>query len=109
MSLHRVVPCLSKEYHTPEMVPFVLPNILLIAEEATKEEFQSLILQDMIPLFRLQEPIQVTTFLLQSLNHSVKLFHNVNSAKNRSPIIFNSSISCAYLLFLVFNRSAYGM
>lgn len=63
MSLHRVVPCLAKEYHTPEMVPFVLPNVLLVAEEATKEEFQSLILQDMIPLFRLQEPIQVTYLL----------------------------------------------
>lgn len=64
VSLHRVVPCLAKEYHTPEMVPFVLPNVLLVAEEATKEEFQSIILQDMIPLFRLQEPIQVIFFLI---------------------------------------------
>ncbi|XP_054707393.1 SCY1-like protein 2 [Uloborus diversus] len=67
VTLHRVVPCLVKEYHTPEMVPFVLPNILLVAEDATKEEFQSLILQDMIPLFRLQEPVQVTLIFMQKM------------------------------------------
>lgn len=76
MSLHRVVPCLSKEYHTPEMVPFVLPNVLLVAEEATKEEFQSYILQDMIPLFRLQEPIQVSIYFLRNSNDAFRLFHN---------------------------------
>ncbi|KAG8180477.1 hypothetical protein JTE90_026639 [Oedothorax gibbosus] len=67
VNLYRVVPCLAKEYPTPEMVPFVLPNVLLVAEEVTKEEFQAHILPDIIPLFRLQEPVQVTLIFMQKM------------------------------------------
>lgn len=41
------------------MVPFVLPNVLLIAEECTKDEYIRLILPDLTPVFKQQEPIQV--------------------------------------------------
>lgn len=41
------------------MVPFVLPNVLLIAEECTKDEYVRLILPDLTPVFKQQEPIQV--------------------------------------------------
>lgn len=41
------------------MVPFVLPNVLLIAEECTKEEYVRLILPDLSPVFKQQEPLQV--------------------------------------------------
>lgn len=41
------------------MVPFVLPNVLLIAEECTKDEYIRLILPDLRPVFKQQEPIQV--------------------------------------------------
>lgn len=41
------------------MVPFVLPNVLMIAEECTKEEYVKLILPDLGPVFKQQEPIQV--------------------------------------------------
>nr|CAD7407170.1 unnamed protein product [Timema poppensis] len=37
--LFRVLPCLVKEFVNPTMVPFVLPNILLISDSCTKEEF----------------------------------------------------------------------
>lgn len=67
VTLFRVLPCLVKEYPNAEMVPFVLPNVLLIAEESTKEEFQMYILQDMIPLFRLQEPVQVMLIFMQKM------------------------------------------
>ncbi|KAG0424765.1 hypothetical protein HPB47_028031 [Ixodes persulcatus] len=58
VALHRVLPCLAKEYASPEMVPFVLPSVLLIAEQATKEEFCATILPDLIRIFRLREPVQ---------------------------------------------------
>ncbi|CAG2053787.1 unnamed protein product, partial [Timema podura] len=35
----QVLPCLVKEFVNPTMVPFVLPNILLISDSCTKEEF----------------------------------------------------------------------
>ena len=31
--IHRVVPCLAKEFVNPHMIPFVLPSVLAIAEE----------------------------------------------------------------------------
>lgn len=45
------------------MVPFVLPNVLLIAEECTKEEYIKLILPELSPVFKQQEPIQVCMYV----------------------------------------------
>ena len=57
--VQRILPCLTSEFVNPDMVPFVLPNVLLIAEECTKEEYVKLILPELGPVFRQQEPIQV--------------------------------------------------
>ncbi|TNN28431.1 SCY1-like protein 2 [Liparis tanakae] len=46
------------------MVPFVLPNVLLIAEECTKEEYVRLIMPDLTPVFKQQEPIQASNMIL---------------------------------------------
>lgn len=67
VALHRVLPCLVKEYLNPDMVPFVLPSVLLIAEQASKEEFCSFILPDLIRIFRLREPIQVLLIFMQKM------------------------------------------
>lgn len=57
--VHRILPALTSEFVNPDMVPFVLPNVLLIAEECTKDEYVRLILPDLTPVFKQQEPIQV--------------------------------------------------
>lgn len=57
--VQRILPYLTAEFVNPDMVPFVLPNVLLIAEECTKEEYIKLILPDLGPVFKQQEPIQV--------------------------------------------------
>uniref|UniRef100_A0A2R5LB14 Protein kinase domain-containing protein n=1 Tax=Ornithodoros turicata TaxID=34597 RepID=A0A2R5LB14_9ACAR len=67
VALHRVLPCLVKEYVNPDMVPFVLPSVLLIAEQATKEEFTSFILPDLVRIFRLREPIQILLIFMQKM------------------------------------------
>ncbi|XP_013786598.1 SCY1-like protein 2 isoform X1 [Limulus polyphemus] len=67
VALQRVLPCLVKEYVNPEMVPFVLPNVLLIAEQVSKEEFRHNILPDLIPVFKLQEPVQILLIFMQKM------------------------------------------
>lgn len=67
VALHRVLPCLAKEYASPEMVPFVLPSVLLISEQATKEEFCSIILPGLIRIFRLREPVQILLIFMQKM------------------------------------------
>lgn len=57
--VHRILPALTSEFVNPDMVPFVLPNVLLIAEECTRDEYIRLILPDLTPVFKQQEPIQV--------------------------------------------------
>lgn len=90
VNLYRIVPCLAKEYHTPEMVPFVLPNVLLVAEETTKEEFQSVILQDIIPLFRLQEPVQITLIFMQKMELLLSKCPQAVIANHVLPMIYKA-------------------
>lgn len=59
--VYRILPALTSEFVNPDMVPFVLPNVLLIAEECTKDEYVRLILPDLTPVFKQQEPVQVDT------------------------------------------------
>lgn len=61
MVVYRILPALTSEFVNPDMVPFVLPNVLLIAEECTKDEYVRLILPDLSPVFKQQEPVQVHT------------------------------------------------
>uniref|UniRef100_A0A3P8ZB85 Protein kinase domain-containing protein n=1 Tax=Esox lucius TaxID=8010 RepID=A0A3P8ZB85_ESOLU len=60
----RILPALTSEFVNPDMVPFVLPNVLLIAEECTKDEYIRLILPDLTPVFKQQEPVQVNILLI---------------------------------------------
>ncbi|XP_074480997.1 SCY1-like protein 2 isoform X1 [Sebastes fasciatus] len=62
--VYRILPALTSEFVNPDMVPFVLPNVLLIAEECTKEEYVRLIMPDLTPVFKQQEPIQASNMIL---------------------------------------------
>uniref|UniRef100_A0A7M4DVF8 SCY1 like pseudokinase 2 n=1 Tax=Crocodylus porosus TaxID=8502 RepID=A0A7M4DVF8_CROPO len=66
--IQRILPPLTSEFVNPDMVPFVLPNVLLIAEECTKEEYVKLILPDLAPVFKQQEPIQILLIFLQKMD-----------------------------------------
>ncbi|XP_025059978.1 SCY1-like protein 2 isoform X5 [Alligator sinensis] len=66
--IQRILPSLTSEFVNPDMVPFVLPNVLLIAEECTKEEYIKLILPDLAPVFKQQEPIQILLIFLQKMD-----------------------------------------
>ncbi|XP_053572975.1 SCY1-like protein 2 [Bombina bombina] len=66
--VQRILPYLTSEFVNPDMVPFVLPNVLLIAEECTKEEYVKLILPDLRPVFKQQEPVQILLIFLQKMD-----------------------------------------
>lgn len=71
--MYRILPALTSEFVNPDMVPFVLPNVLLIAEECTKEEYVRLIMPDLTPVFKQQEPIQVDTHTVFICTSETKL------------------------------------
>lgn len=56
----RVLPCLTRDLAQPVMIPFVLPNILDIAQESNNKEFIQHILPHIKPVMKLTDPIQVS-------------------------------------------------
>ena len=62
MGLQRILPCIMKECMNKDMVPFILPSVIVIAEQATDKDFAKLILPGLIPIFRIEEPVQVSMF-----------------------------------------------
>lgn len=65
------------------MVPFVLPNVLLIAEDCTTQEFIDLILPELKPVFKIQEPIQVGVQSVLAIKLSLHSDHLIKNTFNR--------------------------
>ncbi|CAG9562341.1 unnamed protein product [Danaus chrysippus] len=71
--IYRILPCLTKEFVNPPMVPFVLPNVLLIAENSSKEEYVKYILPVLKPVMLIQDPIQILLIFMQKMELLLKL------------------------------------
>lgn len=67
INTNRILPCLIKEFVNSSMVPFVLPNVLYIAEYCDQAQFTREILPHLIPVMKLQEPIQVLLIFMQKM------------------------------------------
>lgn len=65
--LHRVMPCLAKEFVNPSMVPFILPCALHITQEASKENYVAHILPHLRPVMKIQEPVQILLIFMQRM------------------------------------------
>jgi len=68
----RVLPALSGEFRNPKMIPFILPLILLIADDCTMHEYATLIFPVLIPALQVQDPIQVPIIFLQKMDLLLK-------------------------------------
>lgn len=73
VNVNRILPCLVKEFVNPPMVPFVLPNVILIAESATEREYTQLILPSLKSVMKLQEPVQILLIFMQKMELLLKL------------------------------------
>ncbi|KAI5726365.1 hypothetical protein M8J76_001330 [Diaphorina citri] len=73
INTNRILPCLMKEFINSSMVPFVLPNVLYIAEQCSQQEFTRDVLPHLIPVMKLQEPIQVLLIFMQKMEILLKL------------------------------------
>lgn len=66
--IHRVFPCLAKEFVNPDMVPFVLPSSLQIADTASNDDFVKHILPSLKPVMKMMEPIQILLIFMQRMD-----------------------------------------
>lgn len=55
------------------MIPFVLPNVLLIAEQCTNQEYVKNVLHHLKPVMKISEPIQILLIFMQKMDLLLKL------------------------------------
>uniref|UniRef100_A0A0A9XT86 SCY1-like protein 2 n=1 Tax=Lygus hesperus TaxID=30085 RepID=A0A0A9XT86_LYGHE len=88
--VHRVVPCLAKEFVNPMMVPFVLPCVFIIAENCTKQEFSSHILPHLKKVMHIQDPIQVLLLFMQKMNLLLKMTPHEEVKADVLPLLYRA-------------------
>ena len=66
--IHRVFPCLAKEFVNPDMVPFVLPSALQIADHASKTDYEKHVLPSLKPVMKMMEPGQILLIFMQRMD-----------------------------------------
>ncbi|KPJ16198.1 SCY1-like protein 2 [Papilio machaon] len=88
--IYRILPCLTKEFVNPPMVPFVLPNVLLIAENSTKEEYVKYILPVLKPVMMIQDPIQILLIFMQKMELLLKLTPGEEVKSDILPMLYRA-------------------
>uniref|UniRef100_A0A6G1SQP9 SCY1-like protein 2 n=1 Tax=Aceria tosichella TaxID=561515 RepID=A0A6G1SQP9_9ACAR len=68
LKINRIAQSLFQDFVDPEMIPYVLPNILIIAKDSTPTEFKTKIFPNLKPSFRILEPKSVPNMLLDNLD-----------------------------------------
>lgn len=86
--LHRVFPCLVRDLTQPAMVPFVLPNILDIAQHCSQKEFVKYILPFLKPVMKLTDPVQILLIFLQRMELMLKLTPAEDVQQHVLPMLY---------------------
>ncbi|XP_055712763.1 SCY1-like protein 2 [Phlebotomus papatasi] len=90
INMQRILPCLIKEFINAPMVPFVLPNVLLIAENCTEKEYKRHILPPLKAVMKIQEPIQILLIFLQKMDLLLKLTPSEDVKTDVLPMLYRA-------------------
>ncbi|XP_969159.1 SCY1-like protein 2 [Tribolium castaneum] len=88
VKVQRVLTCLSRDLAQPAMVPFILPSILDIAQDCTKEEYCLYVLPHLKPVMKLMEPIQILLIMLQRMELLLKLTPPEDVQQHVLPMLY---------------------
>lgn len=89
IKIQHILPCLTKEFVNQQMIPFVLPNYFLIAEECTKDEYRQLHVS-LKPVLKMQEPIQILLILIQNIELLLKLTPTEDLQSDVLPMLYRA-------------------
>lgn len=73
INLYRILQCLVKEFLNPQMVPFVLPNVLMIADKCSQDEYLKYVWPHLKPVMKMQDPIQILLIFMQKMELLLRL------------------------------------
>lgn len=89
INFQHVLPCLTKEFTNPQMIPFILPSIICIAENCTDEQY-AFIYSKLKPVMKLEEPIQIILILMKNIDLLIKLTPKDNIETDLLPMLFRA-------------------
>ena len=90
INVQRILPPLLKECVNHDMIPFVLPNILQIAEQASDKEYVTNILPALIPMFKIESPIQIMLLFMQNMTLLLKKTPQADIKAHVFPMIYKA-------------------
>jgi SCY1-like protein 2 len=67
--LKKVLPPLLEELKNSVMMPFALVPVMIIAEECSVVEFETLLFDHLVPIFEVTEPVQVQSIFMHKVGH----------------------------------------
>lgn len=74
VNVRQILPCLVREFVNTAMIPFVLPNVLLIVQGcATPNEYRNDIQRHLLPVMKITNPIQILLIFMQNIELLIKL------------------------------------
>lgn len=90
----QILPCLAREFVNTTMIPFVLPNLLLIAEKCPSQtEYLADVQRHLLPIMKIEQPIHILLIFMQNLEMLIKL-STVHVIKNDLLAMCNRALEC---------------
>lgn len=84
------MPSLVKEFVNPPMIPFVLPNVLLIAENCNSQEYVKHVLVHLKPVMKITDPIQILLIFMQKMDLLLKLTPAEDVKSDVLPMLYRA-------------------
>lgn len=70
----QILPCLAREFVNATMIPFVLPNVMLIAKNCpSQSEYVTDVQHHLLPIMKIEQPIQILLIFMQNMDLLIKL------------------------------------
>lgn len=90
----QILPCLARELVNASMIPFVLPNILLIAQQCpTQTEYLDDVQRHLLPIMKIEQPIHILLIFMQNMEFLIKL-STIQVIKHDLLSMCNRALEC---------------
>lgn len=94
VNVKQILPCLVREFVNAAMIPFVLPNVLLIVQNsATSDEYTTDIQRHLLPIMKIASPVQILLIFMQNIELLIKL-SSADVIKTDLLGLVNRSLEC---------------
>ncbi|KAF8275226.1 kinase-like domain-containing protein [Lactarius quietus] len=90
LRVRKILPTLLEEMKDTQLLPYILPNVFSISTIITPQQFASLVLPSLKPLFTIKEPPQNMLTLLDNLNTLQEKTEKTVFREHVLPLVYNA-------------------